>query len=86
MTISGANQNYGIRGLAVGSFTLEYSTVSGTNGTAPVLAAPEEAGEGSVYFGNSNHQRPGDLRDVHEQRHSEAVGPEIFRSSTPPPA
>ena len=53
MTINGANQNYGIRGFAVDGFTLEYATVSGVNGTAATLAAPEEAGEGSVYFGNA---------------------------------
>ena len=53
MTINGANQNYGIRGFAVNGFTLEYCTVSGTNGTAAILDAPEEAGEGSIYFGNS---------------------------------
>ena len=53
MTINGANQSYGIRGFAVNGFTLEYCTVSGTNGTAAILDAPEEAGEGSIYFGNS---------------------------------
>lgn len=53
MTISGTNQNYGIRGFAVNGFTLEHSTVSGTNGTAATLNSPEEAGEGSIYFGNT---------------------------------
>lgn len=53
MTINGTNQNYGIRGFAVNGFTLEYSTVGGTNGTAATLPSPEEAGEGSVYLGNA---------------------------------
>jgi uncharacterized repeat protein (TIGR01451 family) len=53
ITINGTNQNYGIRGLSVNTFTLEYSTVAGTNGTAPTLGAPENNGEGSVYFGNT---------------------------------
>jgi hypothetical protein len=52
MVINGANQNFGIRGTLVDGFTLEYSTVNGTNGTAASLAAPENAGEGSIYFGN----------------------------------
>ena len=52
MIINGANQNFGIRGTLVDGFTLEYSTVNGTNGTAASLAAPENAGEGSIYFGN----------------------------------
>ncbi|HYG75303.1 MAG TPA: putative Ig domain-containing protein [Planctomycetota bacterium] len=52
MTINGTNQNYGIRGTLVNGFTLEYSTVAGTNGTAASLPLPENAGEGSVYFGN----------------------------------
>jgi VCBS repeat-containing protein len=41
MTINGTNQNYGIKGFLVNGFTLEYSTVSGTNGTSPSLPAPE---------------------------------------------
>lgn len=53
MTINGTNQNYGIRGFSVIGFTLEYATVNGTNGTAATLAAPENAGEGSIYFGNA---------------------------------
>jgi hypothetical protein len=52
MTINGTNQNYGIHGYGVNGFTLEYSTVSGTNGTDATLSAPENAGEGSIYFGN----------------------------------
>ena len=32
MTINGMNQNFGIRGINSSNFTLEYSTVSGTNG------------------------------------------------------
>jgi hypothetical protein len=52
MTINGTNQNYAIRGNAVNGFTLEYSTVAGTNGNAASLPFPENAGEGSVYFGN----------------------------------
>src|SRR5262249_25512831 len=52
MTISN-HQNYGIRGVSVRQFTPPYSAVDGTNGTAAVLDPPEEAGEGSVYFGNS---------------------------------
>jgi hypothetical protein len=53
MTINGTNQNYAIRGNQVDGFTLEYSMVSGTNGTAATLATPETAGEGSIYFGNT---------------------------------
>jgi VCBS repeat-containing protein len=53
MTINGTNQNYGIKGLLVNGFTLEYSTVSGTNGTSPSLPAPENYGEGAIYFGNA---------------------------------
>jgi hypothetical protein len=53
MAIGGSNQNFGIRGLRVNGFALEYSTVNGTNGTAASLAAPENAGEGSIYFGNT---------------------------------
>ncbi|HEX3067098.1 MAG TPA: hypothetical protein VHX14_00875, partial [Thermoanaerobaculia bacterium] len=52
MTINGTNQNYGIHGYAVNGFTLEYSTVGGTNGNAATLPSPENAGEGSIYFGN----------------------------------
>src|SRR5205814_410834 len=33
MTNNGTNQNFGIRGTGVTNFTLEYSTVSGINGT-----------------------------------------------------
>jgi hypothetical protein len=53
LTINGTNQNFGIRGNLVNGFTLEYSTVAGTNGTAATLGAPENAGEGSIYFGNT---------------------------------
>jgi hypothetical protein len=53
MTINGTNQNYGIKGLLVNGFVLEYSTVSGTNGTSPSLPAPENYGEGAIYFGNA---------------------------------
>ncbi|MEO8675086.1 MAG: hypothetical protein ABI569_05870, partial [Casimicrobiaceae bacterium] len=52
MTINGTNQNYGIHGYIVNNFTLEYSTVGGTNGTAATLPLPENSGEGSIYFGN----------------------------------
>jgi VCBS repeat-containing protein len=53
MTITGTNQNFGIRGTGVNGFTLEYSTVSGTNGTAASLPSPESYGEGSIFFGNA---------------------------------
>ncbi|HJQ22327.1 MAG TPA: hypothetical protein VKA60_00335, partial [Blastocatellia bacterium] len=52
ITISGTNQNYGIRAFAVNGFTLEYSTVGGTNGTT---AGIDNYGEGSVYFGNATN-------------------------------
>ncbi|MCA1578040.1 MAG: Ig-like domain-containing protein [Acidobacteria bacterium] len=52
MTINGTNQNFGIRGLAVNNFTLEFSTVNGINGNNPAPAVPNGAGEGSIYFGN----------------------------------
>jgi hypothetical protein len=52
MIVNGTNQNFGIRGTLVDGFTLEYSTVNGTQGTAATLAAPENAGEGAIYFGN----------------------------------
>lgn len=52
MVINGTNQNYGIKGTLVDGFTLEYSTVSGTQGTAATRPAPENAGEGAIYFGN----------------------------------
>jgi hypothetical protein len=54
MSVNGTNQNYGIRGNQVNGFTLEYSTVTGTHGTAASLAFPENAGEGSIYFGNAS--------------------------------
>jgi Bacterial Ig domain/FG-GAP-like repeat len=46
MTINGTNQNFGIRGVNVNGFTMEYTTVSGSNG--------DNAGidEGSVNFDN----------------------------------
>jgi hypothetical protein len=53
MFLSGA-QNYGIRGFNVNGFTLEYSTLSGVFGDAASLAAPETAGEGTIYFGNTS--------------------------------
>jgi hypothetical protein len=46
MRINGTNQNFGIRGLNVNGFTLEYTTVSGTNGNSAALD------EGSVNFDN----------------------------------
>jgi hypothetical protein len=52
MTINGTHQNYAIRGNIVNNFTLEYATVAGTSGTAATLPAPENSGEGAVYFGN----------------------------------
>jgi hypothetical protein len=52
MTINGTNQNFGIRGFLVDGFTLEYATVNGINGNAASLPTPENAGEGSIYFGN----------------------------------
>jgi hypothetical protein len=51
MTINGTNQNYGIRGTSVTNFTLEYSTVGGSNGTN-FNSAPYNAGEGAIYFGD----------------------------------
>ncbi|MBI4751831.1 MAG: hypothetical protein HY774_25385 [Acidobacteria bacterium] len=53
MTINGTNQNYGIRGTLVNGFTLEYSTVGGNNGTN-FNTAPYNAGEGSIYFGDTS--------------------------------
>jgi len=53
MVISNA-QNYAIRGNQVTDFTLEFSTVNGTIGTAAALTAPETAGEGAIYFGNDD--------------------------------
>ena len=47
-------QNHAIRGYQVTGFTLEYSTVGGTIGTAASLPAPETAGEGAIYFGNTS--------------------------------
>jgi hypothetical protein len=46
MTINGTNQNFAIRGANVTGFTMEYTTVSGTNGTNAGLD------EGSVNFDN----------------------------------
>lgn len=54
MNLSGTNGNFGIKGLAVTNFTLQYSTVSGTFGSAASLSAPENYGEGSIYFGNTS--------------------------------
>lgn len=53
MAINGTNQNYAIKGFSVNGFTLEYSTVGGTNGTATSLASPENYGEGAIHFGNA---------------------------------
>jgi len=53
MSVTGSNSNFGIKGLSVTNFTLEYSTVSGTQGGAASLSSPENYGEGSVYFGNA---------------------------------
>ena len=49
MTITGTNQNFGIRGFRVHNLTMEYMTVSGTNGTC---AACDNYGEGAVMFGD----------------------------------
>ena len=52
MTINGTNQNYGIRGITVSNFTMEYSAIGGTNGTSNT-ADPETSGtggEGSIRF------------------------------------
>lgn len=46
--IDGTNQNFGIRGIRVNGFALEYSTVAGTNGTSSTAGTH---GEGSIYFG-----------------------------------
>lgn len=46
MTISGTNQNHGIRGISVTNFTLEFSTVTGTNGNNAGID------EGAVNFDN----------------------------------
>jgi hypothetical protein len=53
MAINGANQNYAIRGFSVSGFTLEYSTIAGTNGTSNTAdqdAGTVFAGEGSLRF------------------------------------
>ncbi|MFL5756287.1 MAG: beta strand repeat-containing protein, partial [Chloroflexota bacterium] len=52
MTINGTNQNYGIRAFAVSNFTMEYSTIGGTDGTT---ASIDNYGEGSAYFGNATN-------------------------------
>jgi hypothetical protein len=44
--VNGTNQNHGIRGVNFSNFTLEFSTVTGTNGTSSALH------EGSVNFDN----------------------------------
>ncbi len=46
MTLNGTNQNHGIRGINSSNFTMEFSTVTGTNGTSAALD------EGSVNFDN----------------------------------
>ncbi|MFT3743531.1 MAG: Ig-like domain repeat protein [Pyrinomonadaceae bacterium] len=53
MTINGTNQNFGIRGTSVSGFTLEYSTVGGSNGTN-YNTYPALRGEGSIYFGTAD--------------------------------
>ena len=52
ITINGTNANYGIRGNMVDGFTLEYSTVTGANGTN-YNSPPNNSGEGSIYFGDT---------------------------------
>ncbi|MFO1312326.1 MAG: Ig-like domain-containing protein [Burkholderiales bacterium] len=51
MIVNGTNANYGIKGYGVNGFALEYSTVGGTSGTN-YNAAPNNAGEGAIYFGD----------------------------------
>ena len=46
-------QNFGIRGFNVNGFILDHSTVNGTNGTNPANNGADDAGEGSIYFGNA---------------------------------
>ena len=46
MTISGTNQNHGIRGISASNFILEFATVTGTNGNSAALD------EGAVNFDN----------------------------------
>ncbi len=48
MTINGTNQNFGLRGFTVNNFTMEYSTVAGTNGNNIAF------NEGSVAFGEND--------------------------------
>lgn len=52
MNVTGTHDNYAIRGTRVNGFTLEYATVSGAHGTN-YNAAPNNAGEGSIYFGDT---------------------------------
>jgi hypothetical protein len=71
ITINGTNQNYGIRGYGVTNFTLEYATIGAATpnsavdvaanpqGTNTALPAPESAGEGAIYFGNSTAGQTG---------------------------
>ncbi|HUQ05931.1 MAG TPA: hypothetical protein VM261_25690 [Kofleriaceae bacterium] len=53
VSINGNMANYAIRGLRVNGFTLEYSNIDGNYGTAASLAAPNTAGEGAIYFGDT---------------------------------
>jgi hypothetical protein len=46
LRINGTNQNHGIRGVSATNFTLEFSTVTGSNGTSIALD------EGSINFDN----------------------------------
>ena len=57
--ITGVNQNFGIRGLGVSTFTLEYSTVGSTTPTnSGTITANQQGtsvsgiGEGAIYFGS----------------------------------
>jgi hypothetical protein len=59
VSITGVNQNFGIRGFSVNNFTLEYSTVgSPTPTNSATIAANLQGtntggiGEGAIYFGN----------------------------------
>jgi hypothetical protein len=46
-------QNFAIRGFAVNGFALTNSVVNGTNGTNTANNGADDAGEGSIYFGNA---------------------------------
>ena len=47
-------QNFAIRGFGVNNFTLDHSVVNGTNGNNTANNGADDAGEGSIYFGNSD--------------------------------